>query len=106
MSKVVGIPAKNVERRMLSRADLQSKIWAAVPMQPGENLKAYFPRAAGELGWTPRRVRAWWNGEARRIDHIEVVVLETLKGRAQENEQRLRDLQDDIAKLRAGAPRD
>ena len=96
MSKRLGVFPKG--RAMHALTDKQSLIVGAVPMQPAEKLKTYFPRVANELGWTPRRVRAWWNDEARRIDYLEMVALQ-LKERANENKQRLRD---DIERLRSG----
>lgn len=75
MSKKLGISPKSVESRVSVQFELQAKLWDAVPMRPGENLKSWFPRAANALGWSPRRVRAWWNGEARRIDHFEIETL-------------------------------
>src|SRR4051812_17324234 len=89
MSKRLAISAKNVERRMLSRVELRTELRQAVPPMPLEPMKAYYPRAAGELGWSARRVRAWWNGEARRIDHLEMVTIAQLKQQAIENEKRI-----------------
>jgi uncharacterized small protein (DUF1192 family) len=103
MSKRLGISPKNVERRMLSRVELQKELRQAVPPMPLEPLKNYYPRAAEELGWSTRRVRAWWNGEARRIDHLEMVTIAQLKNQAQENEKRIEGLRDEIATLRAQA---
>lgn len=76
MAKRLGIPPKIVERSVLAQAELQEKLWAAVPPRPGEPLKTWYWRAGFVLRWTPRRVRAFWNGEARRIDHFEIVTLD------------------------------
>lgn len=38
-------------------------------------LKALLPRLATTLGMNPRRVRALWSGEARRIEHDEIMQL-------------------------------
>lgn len=103
MSKRLAGSAKNVERRMLSRVELQKELRQAVPPMPLEPMKAYYPRAAGELGWSPRRVRAWWNGEARRIDYLEMVTIAQLKQQAIDNGKRIGELRDEIAALRAQA---
>lgn len=75
MSKKLGIPPKNVETNVSAQAEAKGKLWDAVPMRPDENLKAWFPRAARELGWSARRVRAFWNDEVRRVDYLEIVTL-------------------------------
>jgi len=88
MSKKLGIPPKNVESIVSVQADAKLKLWDAVPMEAGENLKAWFLRAARSLGWTPRRVRALWNGEARRIDYLEIETLNQRIERAKAAERR------------------
>jgi hypothetical protein len=97
MAKKSGVLPK--ESGVIAHAELQQKLWAAVPMRPGENLKAWFPRVAAALGWTVRRVRAYWNGEVRRIEYAEIVTLDqriqqidALKEKANGNRARLNDL--------------
>jgi hypothetical protein len=107
MTKRLGIPPKIVERRVSVQAEAKGKLWDAVPPMPGEKLYLWFPRAAREMKnaaiaagvakevaqrWTPRRVRAFWNDEARRIDHIEIKVIEL--------RERLNKLQEGAAKRR------
>lgn len=75
MSKRLGIPPKIVESEVSELAEVQGLLFDAVPQRRGENLKAWYYRAAGVLGWTPRRVRAYQNGEVRRVDYLEIKTL-------------------------------
>lgn len=75
MSKRLGISPKSVESRVSVQSDAHEMLWLAVPRQRGENLKAWFIRAGCELCWRPRRVRAYWNREVRRVDYIEIETL-------------------------------
>lgn len=101
MSKKSGVSPKSVESGVLVQAELQEKLWSAVPMHPGENLKAWFPRVASKLGWTARRVRAFWNGEARRIDYAEIVTLnrriEALKAAEQRHQELAHEIRRSLA---------
>lgn len=83
-----GTSPKLLEARVSVHAEAQDRLFDAFPRRRGENLKAWFPRVARELngmarsaGWagvhiTPRRVRALWNLEARRIDAVEIRLFE------------------------------
>lgn len=75
MSKVSGIPPKIVEPQVSELAEAQGLLWDAVPRRRGENLKAWYVRAASDLGWNARRVRAYWNGEVRTVRHREIKTL-------------------------------
>jgi hypothetical protein len=75
VAKRLGIPPKIVESEVSELAEAQELLWNAVPLKRGENLKAWYERAARDLKWTPRRVRAYWNGEARTIHHREIKTL-------------------------------
>lgn len=75
MSKRLGIPPKNLEVPLSVQAEAHDLLWRAVPRERGENLKAWFPRAARVLGWSERRVRSFWNQEQRRVDYAEIQTL-------------------------------
>lgn len=75
MSKRLGVSPKNVESPVSVQAEAHEMLWRAVPRERGENLKAWFPRAARVLGWSERRVRSFWNREQRRVDHAEIQTL-------------------------------
>jgi hypothetical protein len=123
MAKRSGIPPKSVESRVSMKVEAQDKLWGAVPRLKGENLKAWFPRVASEfnriarqagykdLSWGPRRVRAYWNGEARRIDHLEIRVLELreklneLEHDADKHRGEMNDIAIGIATARAATAR-
>lgn len=94
--------------------EAQDRLFDAFPRRRGENLKAWFPRVSRELnamaraaGWTdvsitPRRVRAIWNLEARRIDAAELRLIELkervrhLETAAQRREGELNELRNRI----------
>lgn len=100
-------------------SETQDRLFAAFPRRRGENLKAWFPRVARELngmareaGWTgvtitPRRVRALWNLEARRIDAVEMRLFELaervlrLEQAAEKRRGALNDIRDEIDALRS-----
>lgn len=100
-------------------SETQDRLFAAFPRRRGENLKAWFPRVARELngmareaGWTgvtitPRRVRALWNLEARRIDAVEIRLFELaeqllqLEQAAEKRRGALNDIRDEIDALRS-----
>jgi hypothetical protein len=121
MAKRSGIPPKSVESRVSIKVEAQDKLWGAFPRLKGENLKSWFPRVAREfnstarkagykdLSWGPRRVRAYWNGEARRIDHLEIRVLELreklneLEHDADKHRGEMNDIAIGIATARADA---
>lgn len=98
MSKKLGISPKSVESRVSVQFELKAKLWDAVPMRPEENLKSWFVRAARDLDWSPRRVRAWWNGEARRIDYFEIETLNQRIERAKAAERRHQEHTNEIRK--------
>ncbi len=114
MAKRLGILSKSLESKVSVQAEAKNKLWDAVPMMVGENLKSWFPRAARvltqralaagfkseDIKWTPRRVRALYNNEARRIDHLEIKLLEMQKG-AQRRREILDELQSRRAELRS-----
>jgi hypothetical protein len=86
MDKVPGITPKVVESVVSEVADAQDMLWDAVPRRKGENLKAWYVRAADDLtraayalgyrrAWTPRRVRAYWNGEVSVFHNREIKTL-------------------------------
>lgn len=75
MSKRLGVSPKNVESPVSVQAEAHEMLWRAVPRERGENLKAWFPRAARVLGWSERRVRSFWNKEQRRVDYAEIEAL-------------------------------
>lgn len=80
MPVVVGKPPKNSgkspkERNVSTLAEVQDKIWEAVPPRRHDNRKSYFLFVAEQLGWTPRRVRAYFHDEVRRIDLDEIKTL-------------------------------
>lgn len=82
MAKVPGIPPKIVESEVSELAEAQGLLWDAVPRKRGENLKAWYVRAAAVLEWKPRRVRAYWNGEVRAVRHREIKTLNARIDRA------------------------
>lgn len=98
MSKRLGISPKSVESSVSVQAEAKVKLWDAVPMQAGENLKAWFLRAARELGWTPRRVRAFWNDEVRRVEYLEIVTLNQRIASAKAAENRHQEHTNEIRK--------
>lgn len=75
MSKRLGVSPKSVEKPVSVQAEAHEMLWRAVPRERGENLKAWFPRAARVLGWSERRVRSFWNKEQRRVDYAEIETL-------------------------------
>ena len=78
MPKKLGISPKNLDSRMSLATDaLEAKrlLRRAVPRLEDEKLKTWFPRAARLLNWNQRRVRAYWNEEARTIHHREILTL-------------------------------
>lgn len=86
MPRVSGVIPKVVESVVSEVADAQDMLWDAVPRRKGENLKAWYSRAADDLTkvafalgyrrkWTPRRVRAYWNGEVRVFHNREIRTL-------------------------------
>lgn len=86
MSKKLGVSPKE-EASVTAEPEAQARLFDAFPRRRGENLKCWFPRVARELNAlarnaglsgsvTPRRIRAIWHGEARRIDHYEIRMLE------------------------------
>lgn len=97
---------------MSVHAEAQDRLFGAFPRRRGENLKAWFPRVARELnalarvaGYrgvdvTPRRIRAIWNGEARRIDHHEMMMLE-LRERVNALQQKAVNAHGELDQLRA-----
>lgn len=119
MAKRLGVSPKSVESRVSVQTEAKWKLWDAVPILPTENLKAWFPRAARELTrvakaagydkeirWSARRIRALWNGEARRIDHLEIKILgmreqlNTLQEGAAKRWETLNDFETRLAALR------
>jgi hypothetical protein len=125
MAKVLGVSPKVVEQGVPSvQAEAKQKVWDAVPMLAGEKLYLWFPRVARELRnaaikagiakevaqrWTPRRIRALWNGEAHRIDCLEMriidlrIQLNELDERATKRRETLNELAIGIATARADA---
>lgn len=99
--------------------EAQDKLFETFPRRRGENLKGWFPRVARELnamarnaGWTgvhitPRRVRALWNHEARRIDAVEMRLFELaerlvrLEQAAEKRRETLNDIHDELEALRS-----
>lgn len=114
--KVLGVSPKEMTT-VLSKT--QDRLFATFPRKRGENLKAWFPRVARELntmarnaGWegvtiTPRRVRALWHLEARRIDAVEIRLFELaeqllqLEQAAEKRRGVLNDIRNEIDALRS-----
>ena len=116
-AKRAAVSAK--EARVSVSAEIKGRLWEAFPLAVDENRKRWFRRVAQDLtelarkaGFkgvcvTPRRIRAVMNGEARRIDHIEVKLIE-LRERINELEEEaikprgeLNDIAIGIATIRA-----
>ncbi|MBS0219163.1 MAG: hypothetical protein JSR91_00325 [Proteobacteria bacterium] len=55
------------ENDVTALSEFQDMIWEAVPPRRHDNRKSYFAFVAEQLSWTPRRVRAFFHGEARTI---------------------------------------
>lgn len=72
----------------------------ALILDERQPLKTALPRIARRLGITPRRVRALWNGEARRIEAAEINAL-----RAAALQQQVSDAQQQANRLEALAAR-
>jgi hypothetical protein len=53
------------------------------PISPGARIKAILPGIARKLGFTLRRARALWNGEAARIESHEMDVLRAAAAQAE-----------------------
>lgn len=108
MSKKLGVSPKSVESRVSVQADAHQMLWEAVPRRRGENLKAWFPRAARELGWTARRVRSFWNREARRVDYAEIATLnqriEALKAAEARHQREANEIRTSLEMGRDGLP--
>jgi len=66
------------------------------PMVAGDCLKNHFYRVARRVGLSPRRVRAIWHFEARRIDAVEMDALRAAVAAPSE-----KVVVNDIEKLRA-----
>lgn len=114
--KVLGVSPKEMTTVL---SETQDRLFATFPRKRGENLKAWFPRVARELntmarnaGWegvtiTPRRVRALWNREARRIDAVEMRLFELaeqllhLEQAAEKRRETLNDIHTEIDTLRS-----
>lgn len=84
--KIPGKSPKEPDVSML--AEVQDKLWEAVPPRRRDNRKSYFAFVAEELGWNPRRVRAYFHGEVRRIDPVEIEALNQRIERAKAEEKR------------------
>lgn len=110
MSKRLGVSPKSVESRVSVQSEAHQMLWEAVPRRRGENLKAWFPRAARELGWTARRVRSFWNMEARRVDYAEIATLnqriEALKAAEARHQREANEIRTSLEMGRDGLPVD
>lgn len=65
MPKRSGVSPKN--QSVTVQAEVREMLWRAIPPAMHDNKKSWFARAAHELGWKPRRVRAFWHCEARVV---------------------------------------
>lgn len=87
------------------QTEARQLLWGAVPPQLGHNRKAWFAYAARVLHWRERRVRAVFNGEARRIDAQEMRQLEALYEDRQQRAAQRRKERDELSAL-LQAPRE
>ena len=103
MAKRLGGSPK--EQTVSLQAEARELLWGAIPPRLGDNRKSWIIYAARILGWTERRVRAVWNGEARRIDAHEMRQLEDLyAARQQRAEQRRKDRHELLQLSREAVP--
>jgi len=65
--------------------------YAADPAVPGERVPHAIARAARRLGWSRSRVKAFWYGEARRIEAHEIEEARSLAAERARDVELLRD---------------
>jgi hypothetical protein len=87
--KSAGNPPK--EGSVTALSEFQDKVWQVLPPRRHDNRKSYFQFVAEQLEWKPRRVRAFFHGEARTIRAEELVAITRRLDALKEAEARHRE---------------
>lgn len=94
---------KNVATANAIRSEAQSGIRSlALPVAPGENVKAQWRKIARKTGLTARRVRTLWYGQANTIHGHELDLIRALNAaerRIDRAQETAKDLRAEIADL-------
>ncbi len=88
------------------KSDLREVVRECVRMHLPEGTKRAQDYAARMLGLSPRRVRAWWQGEVRTVTVEEAGRIHAARARLYEQELALLDAKRDLVRARIAAIRE